>query len=39
MIKHDTVEWTNFVNKIQAINAKTNKETLCLKCWKMLHPK
>ncbi len=39
MIKLNTQEWRDFVNKLEVIKTKSNREVLCLNCWQMLNCK
>ena len=39
MIKRNSPEWTAFINKLNLIKTKSNREVLCIKCWLMLNCK
>lgn len=39
MIKRNSPEWTTFINKLNLIKTKSNREVLCIKCWQMLNCK
>ena len=39
MIKRNSLEWDNFISKLNAIKTKSNREVLCIRCWQMLNCK
>ncbi len=39
MIKRNTPEWTDFIQKLEVIKQKSNREVLCIHCWQMLNCK
>eukprot|EP00347_Sterkiella_histriomuscorum_P019322 403342096 len=36
MIKRGTEEWQNFIKKLNFSRSKSNRDVLCLKCWKVM---
>ena len=39
MIKKNSPEWDTFINRLNIIKTKSNREVLCIKCWQMLNCK
>jgi len=39
MIKRNSAEWGTFINRLNVIKSKSNREVLCIKCWQMLNCK
>ena len=39
MIKRDSSEWHSFIERLNQIKQKSNREVLCIKCWQMLNCK
>ena len=39
MLKVATAEWRDFINKLEFIKTKSNREVLCIQCWQMLNCK
>ena len=39
MLKVATVEWRDFIQKLEFIKTKSNREVLCIQCWQMLNCK
>ena len=39
MIKRNSSEWDTFINRLNTIKTKSNREVLCIKCWQMLNCK
>lgn len=39
MLKLSTAEWKEFINKLEVIKTKSNREVLCIHCWQMLNCK
>ena len=39
MIKRNSPEWDVFIQKLNNIKSKSNREVLCIKCWQMLNCK
>lgn len=39
MIKVKSPEWVDFINKLEVIKTKSNREVLCIHCWQMLNCK
>ena len=39
MIKRNSCEWNTFINRLNVIKMKSNREVLCIKCWQMLNCK
>lgn len=39
MIKRNSVEWDQFIVRLNTIKTKSNREVLCSQCWQMLNCK
>ena len=39
MIKRNSPEWIDFINRLSSIRSKSNREVLCVQCWQMLNCK
>ena len=39
MIRRNSNEWHTFINRLESIKLKSNREVLCIKCWQMLNCK
>lgn len=39
MIKRNSVEWDQFIVRLNTIKTKSNREVLCIQCWQMLNCK
>jgi hypothetical protein len=39
MLKVATPEWADFIQKLEFIKTKSNREVLCIHCWQMLNCK
>ena len=39
MIKRNSTEWKTFIDRLDQIKKKSNREVLCIKCWQMLNCK
>ena len=39
MIKRNSVEWNVFIDRLNTIKKKSNREVLCIECWQMLNCK
>jgi hypothetical protein len=39
MIKRNSSEWATFINRLNTIKQKSNREVLCIQCWQMLNCK
>ena len=39
MIKRNSSEWATFIDRLNLIKLKSNREILCLKCWQTLNCK
>jgi hypothetical protein len=39
MIKVNSQDWKEFINKLEVIKTKSNREVLCIQCWQMLNCK
>ena len=37
LIKKGTAEWTEFVKKVEGIRDKSNRQVLCVKCWRVMN--
>lgn len=39
MLKINSVEWRDFIQRLEVIKTKSNREVLCINCWQMLNCK
>ena len=39
MLKRNSPEWTQFIERLNLIKTKSNREVLCVHCWQMLNCK
>ena len=39
MIKLNSPQWTSFIDRLELIKNKSNREVLCIKCWQLLNCK
>ena len=39
MIKVNTSDWKKYIQQLEIIKTKSNREVLCIHCWKMLNCK
>jgi hypothetical protein len=39
MLKVFSNEWKEFIQKLEVIKTKSNREVLCIQCWQMLNCK
>ena len=39
MLKVNSIEWRDFISKLEIIKTKSNREVLCIHCWQMLNCK
>ncbi len=39
MLKINSNEWKDFIQKLEIIKTKSNREVLCISCWQMLNCK
>jgi hypothetical protein len=39
MLKRNSPEWIQFIDRLNLIKTKSNREVLCVHCWQMLNCK